>query len=811
MTTGKTLEEKPYTGNPHAWFDVGNDASEMSGCGFLFYVKRIFFISLLFVAITVSGAVEIRSGNVNVVVRQGGEPVVQLAASELTNYLSRVLCSVVPVSPQPVNGKVNIFLGENEWSCAESLDPKPLVRDGFFSAAKGNRVFLLGVDDARVNPRDTFTGRANLFKFERATLNAVYDFLERYADVRFFFPGELGTVVPRKDSISVPDGVRRVEPVFTERYYSWWGVNKDGWYDKSVTVREMTAWNWLQLRYGSSRKQCVHGLRHFKYVPRFAKSHPEWFCLKADGTRHLEDGVPPEFGNGSKFCYTSAIREEIYQDVKAFLTGRPASSRGLKTWGPNCVSDRKGKYVDIMPEDGFMECRCEACQTAYNKKEKSYATELIWGLTAEIARRLKAEGVKGGVTQMAYSPYDRVPDFTLPENVDVMVAVSGPWATVMPERHVMHMKMLRDWTDKLGHKVWIWTYTGKYRFSGAMPGIPQVSPRAYARFFSEAAPYIIGGYANTATDRFLFDALNVYTYAKLGWNPNLDIEELLDDWNTRLFGPAKEEMKSVYDRLEEKWVGGVCKGRVIESALGPITVKPTDGQLWAEIYTESFLKELEQLFKRAAEKTASGSLESRRVALMRNELLAPLYAQFAKMDPATELRRRKREGTANMIANGDFETMDGWVNCVSHSKAVLDPDTKVVGGFSLRLRSDRVPHDEINVQCGASVRADLRKNRTYRLSYFIKTEDVVPYRERGYPLGAGVCLWFAEGKYAKHPVQLMKGSGDWVHQCYVFSPPVDSPKATLQFRLETSLGTMWIDGVLLEDVTDSIIKTGGQK
>jgi hypothetical protein len=64
-----------------------------------------------------------------------------------------------------------------------------------------------------------------------------------------------------------------------------------------------------------------------------------------------------------------------------------------------------------------------------------------------------------------------------------------------------------------------------------------------------------------------------------------------------------------------------------------------------------------------------------------------------------------------------------------------------------------------------------------------------------------VCLWFAEGKYAKHPTQLMKGTCGWVHQCYVFSPPVDSPNATLQFRLETSLGTMWIDGVLLEDVT----------
>ena len=51
----------------------------------------------------------------------------------------------------------------------------------------------------------------------------------------------------------------------------------------------------------------------------------------------------------------------------------------------------------------------------------------------------------------------------------------------------------------------------------------------------------------------------------------------------------------------------------------------------------------------------------------------------------------------------------------------------------------------------------------------------------------------------------MAGISDF---CDVWMVPVDSPEARLQFRLETSLGTMWIDGVLLEDVTD---KQKGQK
>lgn len=91
----------------------------------------------------------------------------------------------------------------------------------------------------------------------------------------------------------------------------------------------------------------------------------------------------------------------------------------------------------------------------------------------------------------------------------------------------------------------------------------------------------------------------------------------------------------------------------------------------------------------------------------------------------------------------------------------------------------------------------LEKAKRYRLSYFIRTKDVVAYNSVD---GAGLCFWFADGHYMKHPVPLMRGSCGWVHQSVTFSPPVDAPRAKLQFRLENSLGTMWVDGALLEEV-----------
>lgn len=739
--------------------------------------------------------VDISPDAVSVVIEERASPVVRFAAAELTNGLCHTFGTAVPIIHAPRTDGTSIILGTNRWSRAEGLDPEPLVRDGFLVKATGSRVYLLGVDDPLRDPRGCFDGRAPLLGFERATLNAVYDFLERYADARFFFPGELGTVYARKTAIAVPEGLEKVEPAFTERYFGWWNVAKDGWHDKSVTVQKATAEHWLRLRYGTRRKQCCHGQRHFKYVGRFAKTHPEWFCLRKDGTRNLTDtGGEPSWHN-SKFCYTSGIREAMYQDVKAFLTGQPPASRGLREWGPNCVSDRGGSYVDIMPEDGFCECFCPACQAAYDKKTPSYANELIWGLTAEIGRRLIADGVRGGVTQMAYSPYKDVPKVDLPPNVDVMVAAAGPWATSMPERHAEQMKRIRDWAARLGHKVWLWTYAGKY--FGGQPGVPEVSPRSYAKFFSEAAPFIDGAYADPETDNFLFEVLNLYVYAKLGWNPRLDVEALLDEWHVRLFGAAKGEMARIDAILEKKWVHGVCKGRVVDTPLGPVTVKPSVGQLWSDIYSPAVIAELRGLFDAAASKVTDGSPEARRVALFRREFLDSLAAQSAAADPAVERAARAKRRPKNLLANGDFASKAGWEKTYQWGTFRPDAAVRVAGLPSMRLDSDSVPHRERNVQSDCSQFVSLKKAKRYRLSYFIRTKDVAAYDPSN---GAGLCLWFAGNHYMKHPVPLMRGTCGWVHQSIVFSPPVDSPRAKLQFRLEDSLGTMWVAGALLEEV-----------
>ena len=554
--------------------------------------------------------------NAEVVVAPKAAKLTRFAASEMTNFLSRVLGGDVPLVREPTKGRASIVLGENAWSRAAGIDLKDAPQDTFVVKAAGDRVFVVGRDDANYNTARVITPKGSpydLIGHERATVHGAYDFLERYAGVRFYFPDdELGVVVPRKARIAVPEGERRVTPDFLLRDPYFYG---DGsWHVKTCGGANPKAMHWLRLRLASTTIPCCHGSRDFKYIERFAKTHPEYLALKKDGSRWTD---PNSYFAPDQYCWTNpGFRENLYQDVKAYLTGLPASSRGLKSWGKNC---RFGKWVDIMPEDAFQGCFCDGCQAAYVDRVKggNYASEMIWGLCAEIGNRLIRENVPGNITMMAYPPYRRVPELALPTNVWVMVAEGGPWTMTNPDKLAHDRAEIRDWAKKIGHKVWIWTYPSKF---GEMmiKGVPCVGPHAWGRYYADLKDDIIGGFCECECDRSIYNFLNYYVYSRVMWDAATDIDATLDELYADLFGAAKGEMKRMFEELEERWTKRVV-GNIVDTPVGPKTVRPDNRTLWGEIYSPAFRKELDGLLKAAMAKVGADSPEGRRIALMRAE------------------------------------------------------------------------------------------------------------------------------------------------------------------------------------------------
>ena len=560
---------------------------------------------------------------------------VRFAGGEMTNYLSRVLGAAVPLADRPTEGRASIVLGANAWSKAEGIDADGLETDAFVVKATANRVYIVGRDDARLDIGRILRagGYGDLLGYDRATLHGVYDFLERVAGVRFYLPDdELGVIVPRSDRLSIPEGTRTVVPDYLLRdpYFAgdgqWHVASCDGMNPKTA--------HWLRLRLASTSIPCCHGSRDFKYIERFGKTHPEYLALKKDGSRWTD---PKSHFAPYQYCWTNpGFREELYQDVKAYLTGQPASSRGLKGWGPNC---RHGKWVDIMPDDSFQGCWCEGCRSAYTKGADGtrYASELIWGVTAEIGNRLLSERVPGNVTMMAYSPYRAVPDFALPSNVWVMVAVGGPWSLADPKAAQGQYDEIRAWRRKLGHKIWVWTYPSKYG-ELMIPGVPCVGPHAWGKFYADLKDDILGGFCECESDRSIYNFLNYYVYSRVMWDAGTDIDSVLGELYSDLFGAGKDEMERFFSLLEDRWTKRVV-GNLIDTSVGPRISPPLNAVLWGDIYSPALRSELDALLRAATVKVGAASVEGRRIALMRTEF----YDRMCAGAMAHEAERRSIE------------------------------------------------------------------------------------------------------------------------------------------------------------------------
>lgn len=545
--------------------------------------------------------------NTVVVAAKESSPVAKFAAKELRTFLGQTLggeiafSDTVPDDP----AKVSIVLGAGPADEVASL-----VRDAYVIRASGNRIDIFGRDSKRHDPAHLLVnlGGTATHYYERGTLFGVYGFLERHAGCRFYFPGRLGTVVQPVKRLVLKPGKETSRPDFTRRSVLAW---YDGFWFEGPETRKTgpgKVLNTYRLRLETERVPCCHGSRMFGYLKRYGASNPEYFAMKEGGKRDVNS-------NGKfacQLCWSSGITDRMYEDAKAYLTGK------VPAWGPNCVGRM---YVDIMPQDGFYACRCDRCQAAFKKGDRNYATELVWGKTAEIAWKLKRDGVPGKICMMAYIPYQRLPDFPLPDNIDVMVSAPGPWSKGNPARDRQDDEMVEAWAKKTGGKVWLWSYPNK--FPGApleMKGIPQMTPLAYGEYYQRIAPLVHGAFVETESDRFIYNYLNYYVFGRVSWNLDTDVKALLDEHHRLMFGAGAGDMKTVYETLEKKWIYEIA-GRVVDTPLGPTAVPPPEFVLWNEVYSEKVLEGLAARFDAAAGKLRKGSVERDRVEFFRREFL----------------------------------------------------------------------------------------------------------------------------------------------------------------------------------------------
>ena len=796
------------------------DYGQMSG-RYIIEVLRAGLCAVTMSALSCFGApqkaaVSVSPETVEVLVDAKATSPTRFAVQELTNFLSRVFSSPVPVVTAPTSGRVQIVVGDNKWSRAVGLAPETLEKDdAFIIRADAGRIYLCGVDGDCPWYADVINGGRGgpgMMQGRRSSSFAVYEFLERYAGCRFYWPGELGEYVPRAREVRVPLGVTRHEPeLLIRRYYHPVPVGVlasegNGWMDGSeYTFAKGTMLNWSRLRMGTFSIPCCHGVNRFYMLDRFGKTHPEYFALKKNGSRFTSyDGY--ESSKWGMLCFSSAVTNEIYLDVKSYLSGEDPSVRkicrdknGKWVW-PTCFA--QGKYADIMPNDSQYACQCERCLSRYTPKEvdpsNSFMSELIWRYTADVANRLIADGVPGYVTQMAYAQYRRPPAFDIPTNVLVMVAKTGPYSIRKAEQLAEDNGAIRAWKAKTG-RVWIWTYPNKYG-SLNVAGVPTMTPRAWGRYYKMVAHDIFGAFAESECDRFFFNHLNYYVFSKVCWDSSTDVDALLDEYYRLMYGAAASEARELCEALEDKFLDEVV-GKVEDTPEGPVAKAPSLHDIWTKIYGPSTLDGWERLLDRGAAKLADGSIEARRFKVLRDELLGVMRRTAEPYLEKTDAARNAARYRSSPPMRNLIDMKNGaWY------AARRDASTKIVSESSFKIVSTNGGATTLyylDGRCGET----LKPNTRYRLSFFVKGEGIVPKQKGG---GAGFTLFNAYPRTFPASAGLA-GTFDWIHQTFDFTTDPETNnrcRSCFYLRINGANGTAWFDGVSLVEIPDQVAKPG---
>ncbi len=748
--------------------------------------------SVLSVVTVSRGDIIMSPGCVDVVVGPKCSKVARFAAADLTNHLSKVLGCEVPVVSALNDKRVQIVVGDSQWTRDAGVDVDGLPRDAFRIKCSGNRVYLAGRD----HPSDDLG--ASLAKGvyprrEHATAFAVCEFLERYAGVRFYFPDEYGTVVPKAKSIRVPAVDEVVKPQFTIRncYIGNGGTMPD--VKDEAEDKAKRAMYQLRLRENTLLIPCCHGQNKFRIAQRFASTHPEYFQLRENGTRATELDVKPRYMVG-QLCHTSPVwdifRKETIERMRA-----------------------NHKYVDLMPQDSMKACRCTSCMSRYNQTNSfdlasGFCSDLIWSNTVAVANAVRAEGLDAYVTQMAYGPSRLIPDFEIPDNVKVVLAVGGPWACSRRDVFDCQVDFVRRWSEKIGERVaWVWMYPMKNYDKLQASRVPQHAPRAYYEYHKRVAPYMDGSYleSNQGEDTLFYQYLNYYVFSRFAWDHAVDVEKILSEHHRLMFGAGAKHVGRFFDRLEELWIGKVAVPSLIpETEMGPAIYPPSELEIYRDIYNNAVMRELAGYLDAAARSVPSGSLESKRIATLRSRFLTPLAVRRNEFIDAVSVRveqeRRKVSAEADILDGLEWQ-VDPAAGSVIDRKICVE-----------KIGSVRIDADGKSV----SARLDLKSvadrlvpGAKYLLSCFVKADgvEVVPD-----PRGRrGAWIEFEQGgkglKYSAYRFndkRMWCGTYDWMHQSFVVEISPDAARKgyapNLWLRTRYVQGRIWFDGIRLERI-----------
>lgn len=492
----------------------------------------------------------VRDGQANaiIVTPTNALPVVEFAAQELRWHVEKASgakLTIVAEDRVEPSQTSRIYLGECAATRKIGIDPSKFPVNTGIVRVEGDSMFLVGRD-----------GKAHPLANDAepmGTLFAVYEWLETRMGVRWLWPGELGTYVPvRKTITSGPEGEMVRQPPFIHTRIRYGGSEQLGRGAVGARSFEKTMWEtgvWLRRHRFARPVSFEYGHAFEKYWERFGKTHPEYFARRPDGVRAPLD----EASSLVQMCVSSTgLHQQIIEDWLAQRAKDPTLP-----WINGVENDRRAEDPP---------CTCEACRAwdpahpdplpgtvgeLIQSKEKLSAMDWpkIW-LSDRYARfwlALQQEGRKhdpeATVVGLAYTDYANPPK-EVKLNKRIMVWIVPPFNYPNPDKAI-------------GRKVWDgWHASGaslvlrpNYFWYGYC--MPYIFASAFGEDFRHARKNgMIGTDFDSLTGMWSPQGPNLYVLGRIHDRPDQPVKAILKEYY-EAFGAASAKVREYFEYWEK--------------------------------------------------------------------------------------------------------------------------------------------------------------------------------------------------------------------------------------------------------------------
>ena len=513
-----------------------------------------------------------------------------------------------------------IVVGDNEITRKNGIDVTKLPPQGLAVKTFDRGIILAGNDSSLIagynmkplEARGSSTG----------TKYAAYDFVERFLGVRYFFPGEYGTIWPEIKDLTLTPVSYTDAPYMDGRngiFYLGDSIRKPAskkyWEPYLGKLNDTDHLFWDRWRMG---RTIPGGGTHCPFPEKIAKSYPDkletifykspagnlWYNPKA----HIGNYYDP---------VNFAFADLLIESAKKFYQSGGKIDEGGFSHACNSTYFSFGICDTLLPDTELIShpivkklgLMTEKDLKRYGKAGTSSSAAManVYGrLHQYLANKLKKEIPGTSLYIMAYYNVQYAADdprWTLPDNTEVFLCLGDiPNKIRSPKKREFILQVTKEWYESLGNRPvqGLWLYTGTNPFVQAVNGemvgdIPKVLGKYFGRttmFFDHCinAPGHIWHYYYSS-----------YAAYRSMWNPNWDAAAAIDAHWEPFYG--KETGKALREFHQ------LLRDCYMKYALN------AEGTSINVVYPMPELLKMEKLLARAQASVKPGTVEAQRLKL----------------------------------------------------------------------------------------------------------------------------------------------------------------------------------------------------